>query len=146
MKYINKDFALKISTAVLFLAGIMDLIRGFMHTFNIRYAAEKFAKIELSSDSLVLMTAFGISNFLTGFLFLLIVWKVQKIAPYVLALIPFCYFIGSLGMRYSNVVMESEFNGQYMMAIYLTICLFTALFYFITAAIDKRKLTQTSIS
>ena len=64
----NKQAALKVSRVVLVLAGILDLIRGYAHTFNIRYAAEYVAGIEPIPDSLVLMGAFGISNFLTAFI------------------------------------------------------------------------------
>lgn len=127
---LKKDLALKINVAVLFLAGLMDLIRGFMHTYNVRYAAENMAGIEPISDSLVLMGSFGISNFLTAFIYFLVIWKAKKLAPYVLLLIPISYFIGGMGIQYQNVVMESEFKGQYMMAKYLFICLLTSLLYF----------------
>lgn len=142
MKILNKEIALKISSLVLSLAGAMDLLRGFMHTFRVRYAAENLAKIELSSDSLVLMSAFGISNFLTAFLFFLIVWKAREIVPYVLLIIPLSYVIGGIGMRFSNVVLESEFRGQHMMSVYLSICLLTAIYYFIVLYINKNKSTN----
>ena len=128
----SKEIALKINAVVLFLAGSMDMIRGYMHTYQVRHAAENFAKIELISDSLVLMSAFGISNFLTGFIYFLVLWKAKKLAPYVLLLIPISYFIGGMGMRLSNVQLESEFKGQYMMTYYLTICLVAALLYFLS--------------
>ena len=136
---INKDLALKISVVVLFLAGTMDVIRGFMHTFQVRVAAEQFAQIELTSDSLVLMSAFGISNFLTAFIYFLVIWKARDLAPYILLLIPISYFIGGLGMKYQNVQLESAFVGQYMMAKYLTICLVSALVYFTAKRHHKTK-------
>jgi hypothetical protein len=37
---LTKRIALKISLVVLFLAGLMDIKRGFAHTFNVRYSAE----------------------------------------------------------------------------------------------------------
>jgi hypothetical protein len=139
MKYINQKSALYISSLVLLLAGVLDIIRGIAHTFRVRHAAENFAKIEINSDNLVLMSAFGISNFLTGFIYFLIVWKAKKIVPYVLAIIPLSYFLGGIGMRYSNVVMESEFRGQHMMSIYIKVCFFTALYYFIASYIEKKR-------
>ena len=60
---LTKKIALKISLVVLFLAGLMDIKKGFAHTFNVWYSAEHLAGIEAISDSLVLMSAFGMSNF-----------------------------------------------------------------------------------
>ena len=128
---ITKELSLKISSITLVLAGLMDLRRGYAHTYNVEYSAVNLAGIEPISDSLVLMSAFGISNFLTGLIYLLIVWKARQLAPYVLLLIPFSYFVGGLGMRLSNVQLESQFIGQYIMAVYLAICLLAGLQYFI---------------
>lgn len=127
---INKELALKINVVVLFLAGSMDMIRGFMHTFQVRYAAVNLAGIEPISDSLVLMSSFGISNFLTAFIYFLVIWKAKDLAPYILLLIPISYFIGGMGMKFQQVQLESAFIGQYMMAKYLMICLITSLIYF----------------
>ena len=40
---------LKIASYVLIAVGIVDLIRGFMHTFNIQYAATNIAQVDLTS-------------------------------------------------------------------------------------------------
>ena len=136
----NKRLALKISSIVLLLAGIMDIWRGFVHTFQVKYATINGAGIEPNSDNLVLMGAFGISNFLTGFLYLLIVWKVKKIVPYVLLLIPVSYCMGSLGLKYSNVLIDpNKFKGQYIMSVYLGICVITVIFYFLIAIVNNQK-------
>ena len=136
----TEKLALKLCVIVLLLAGVMDVIRGFTHTFRVRYAAEYLAKIETSSDSLVLMSAFGISNFLTGFLFFLIIWKARKLVPYVLVIIPISYLLGGIGMQYSNVILDADkFKGQYIMSVYIGICVISALLYFIVAIINKNK-------
>ncbi len=127
---LNRPLAAKISAIVLLLAGLLDIKRGIAHTYNIRYSAEHLAGIELTSDSLVLMSAFGISNFLTGFIFLLIFWKAKHLAPYILVLIPLSYFIGGLGMQYQEVYLESRFVGRYLVAVYMAICVLTSLIYF----------------
>lgn len=132
---LSEKTALKISSIVLFAAGLMDIKRGIAHTFGVRYSAEVLAGIEPISDSLVLMSAFGMSNFLTGFIFLLIVWKARHLAPYVLLLIPVSYFIGGIGMNLQEVQLESRFVGQYIMRVYLLICTLTGLLYFLA----KRK-------
>lgn len=129
---LRKEIVLTINVVVLALAGLMDIRRGVAHTFNVRYSAEHLAGIEPISDSLVLMSAFGISNFLTGLIYFLVVWKAKQLAPYILLIIPFSYFIGGMGMRYQNVQMESAFIGRYLMAAYLSICLIASLIYFLS--------------
>jgi hypothetical protein len=119
---------------VLFCLGLMDFLRGFTHTFRVHHAALNLAQIDPHPDALVLMVAFGISNFLTGALFILIALRARHIAAIVLLLIPAAYLIGGIGMNYSGVTMQSPFIGQYIMRIYLSISLLTAVFYFICAA------------
>ena len=80
----------------------------------------------------MLMGAFGISNFLTGFLYFLVIWKAKHLAPYVLMLIPLSYFIGGLGIKLQNIQPEGAFVGRYMMAVYLGICIVSSLLYFIS--------------
>jgi hypothetical protein len=128
---IKKETAAKICTIILIMAGLMDMIRGFAHTFNVRYSAQHLAGIEPISDSLVLMSAFGISNFLTAFIYFLVVWRARHLAPYILLIIPFSYFIGGIGMKFQNVQLESQFQGQYMMSVYLGICFISGLLYFL---------------
>jgi hypothetical protein len=132
VKMFNKNNMLKINVVVLFLAGIMDIIRGYSHTYNVRYSAENLAGIEPISDSLYLMGAFGISNFLTGLLYFLVIWKARNLTPYVLLIIPISYLIGGLGISYQNVQPEAQFIGQHMMFIYLCICLISSLLYFVS--------------
>jgi hypothetical protein len=129
---IKKETAAKICKIILIMAGLMDLIRGFAHTFNVRYSAQHLAGIEPISDSLVLMSAFGMSNFLTAFTYFLVVWKAGHLAPYILLIIPFSYFIGGIGMKFQNVQLESQFQGQYMMSFYLGICFVSGLIFFLS--------------
>jgi hypothetical protein len=128
----NKKNLLKINVVVLFLAGVMDIIRGYSHTFNVRYSAENLAGIEPMADTLYLMGAFGISNFLTGLLYFLVICKARNLTPFVLLIIPISYIIGGLGIAYQNVQPEAPFVGQHMMAIYLAICVVASLLYFIS--------------
>ncbi|MGD9327345.1 MAG: hypothetical protein PVH48_00185 [Cyclobacteriaceae bacterium] len=137
--------ALRISTVVLFLASLMDIRRGIAHTFNVRYSAEYLAGIEPISDSLVLMGAFGISNFLTGFIYFLVIWKAKHLVPYVLLLIPFSYFIGGMGKNFQNVDMESAFVGRYIMAVYLSICMVTGLIYLLARIKTKRNMANEKV-
>lgn len=134
----NKERAVKINSIVLFCLGLVDLLRGFMHTYNINWAAVNIAKMEAHPDAMMLMGTFGISNFLTGFIYIYIAWKAKKHAPVLLFLIPAAYFIGVVGMKLSQVSMQSEFNGQYMMLGYMAICVISTVYYLISAKKDKK--------
>lgn len=127
----NKVIILKLNVIVLGVAGTIDLIRGYMHTFNVRYAATEIAGIEPIADSLVLMVAFGISNFLTGFFYFLIIRKASQLAPTALLLISISYFLGSVAMRYQHITLESPFVGRYMMMVYLSVCFLVSVTYFL---------------
>ncbi|MEL7120400.1 MAG: hypothetical protein AAFO07_13200, partial [Bacteroidota bacterium] len=97
------------------------------------------AGIEPIEDSLLLMGAFGISNFLSGFIYFLVIWKARDLVPYLLLLIPFSYLVGGMGIKYQNIQPEAPFVGQYMMSIYLIICLITGIAYFLS----KKKVNRT---
>lgn len=134
---LNSTRLLKLATVVAAVLGVIDLIRGAVHTFFIREIAVVASGIDPHPDALVLMSAFGISNFLTGFLLILIALKARQLVPHVLLLIPIAYLLGSLGMRLSQVTLESAFNGQYMMRIYLVVSLTTATVYFVTRKLES---------
>ena len=127
---LNKSLSLKINTIVLTVIAIVDIIRGYMHTFNINYASANIAKIDPHPDAMYLLGVFGMSNFLTAFIYLIIVWKAKHITPYILLIIPLGYLVGIIGLKIQDVQMQSDFNGQYMMFGYFTICLLTSLLYF----------------
>jgi hypothetical protein len=140
MKFLNNKAALNLCNVVLFFAGLMDIVRGYTHTFRVRYATANLAKAEVTTDNLVLMSAFGISNFLSAFLYFLIIWKAKKLAPLVLVIIPISYLVGGLGMQYSDVILDPDkFKGQYIMPVYLSICMIVALLYFVVTLIDKKR-------
>ncbi len=110
---------------LIFLAGL-DFLRGFMHTFAIHWAAENIARLDLSQaahDQLWLLGTFGISNFLTGSLFLLIAFKARHLSPWVLILIPATYALGAVGFKVAGLERDAAFNGFYFMVGYLTLCL-----------------------
>lgn len=120
----------RLPSTVLFILGTIDIIRGFMHTFNIHWAATNIANLDLTmaaQDQLFLLATFGISNFLTGFLFILISWKAKKITPYVIILIPLTYLLGIIAIKTAGIQKAAEFNGQYFMLGYLAACVITYL-------------------
>ncbi|MEM7182037.1 MAG: hypothetical protein AAF518_14060 [Spirochaetota bacterium] len=121
---------LNFSANLLLGLGILDLFRGFMHTFNIMWASQNVAKIEPLPDSLVLMGAFGISNYLTGAIYILVWKKAKFLAPYILGLIPMTYLLGAIGLQFAGVEAQAEFKGKYMMLVYNGLCMITAVTYF----------------
>ena len=112
--------------------GCLDLIRGFMHTIRLEYAATNIAGLDLStalaSDLLRLMGSFGISNFLTGSMLILIGWKARPIALAMMGIIPAAYLVGMVGIRVntaSYVTSQANWGGIPMMVGYLAICVIT---------------------
>lgn len=91
---------------VLILLGCYDLIRGFMHTFLLNYSALNIAGLNLTtpqaSDLLRLLGAYGVSNFLTGIMFIMIAYTSRKLSLAMLGIIPSVYFIGYLTIHAST--------------------------------------------
>ncbi|HSR09351.1 MAG TPA: hypothetical protein VLM42_19620 [Bryobacteraceae bacterium] len=113
---------------VLFMLGLVDLLRGVLHTFFVNWAVRTFAKLDLSTarlDQLTLLAAFGISNLLTGVIFILISVEAAPLSEYILLAIPCAYLAGIIGMRTSGVKPQSAFYGRYFMLGYLAVCLLT---------------------
>lgn len=117
----------KLPAKVLFLIGIVDLIRGFMHTYLLTWSATNIAKlnIAINTDQVFLLGVFGISNFLTGSIYLLISWKARKLSPYILILIPLTYLLGLIGIWINKIHAQAAFEGQYFMYGYFTVCIIT---------------------
>ncbi|MHA1105902.1 MAG: hypothetical protein ACTSPN_09330, partial [Promethearchaeota archaeon] len=60
--------------------GCIDLFRAFMHTFMLEYAALNIFVIDLSGgvdNQILLLGVFGISNYITGIMFILIGLKAR---------------------------------------------------------------------
>jgi len=115
--------------------GTLDLLRGIMHTFLIRFAATNIAGLDLSTsqagDLLVLMGSFGISNYISGLALILMGWKSRELAWIMLGVIPAAYLIGGLAIKFSSAefaITQSAWGGKPMMIIYMAICVLTFLF------------------
>ncbi len=117
---------------ILLLLGCVDLLRGFMHTFVLTWSATNFAQLDLttaSSDQLFLLGIFGISNWLTGMLYILISRKARELSPYVLIIIPAAYLIGLFGIGMGGVHGQAAYDGKYFMLGYFAVCIITFLFF-----------------
>jgi hypothetical protein len=137
-----KDTDTKLPSTVLFILGCLDLLRGFLHTFLVPWAAATFAKLDLStakSDQLWLLGIFGVSNFLTGFIFILVSKKARELSPYVLIIIPLTYGLGLMGLKLNGITPNAAFEGKYFMYLYFLVCLGTAGFYFYRKYTHKTK-------
>ncbi len=124
-------FSNNLGSRVLFILGLVDLLRGVLHTFFIHWANDTFAHLNLSTngqDQLMLLSAFGISNLLTGSIYILISMKAKELARPVLILILGSYFIGWLGIQYAGVTPNADFLGRYFMAGYFLLCLLALAF------------------
>lgn len=116
----------KLPATTLFILGMVDLIRGFMHTFLLNWSATNVAKLNVAntgSDQIFLLGVFGISNFLTGIIYILISRKARELSPYVLVIIPLTYLFGLIGIWSNHVYAKSAFEGQYFMYIYFAVCI-----------------------
>ena len=91
-----------ISIMAVFL-GVIDLLRGFMHTVVLPYSATHIACLDLSGptapDLLRLLGLFGISNYITGATLILTGLYARPIALVLLGLIPAFYGLGLLSIH-----------------------------------------------
>jgi hypothetical protein len=100
---------------VLLMIGGLDVLRGFMHTFLLTWSADNVAKFDMATtpqDQIFLLGVFGISNFLTGFIYLLISRKARELSPYILAMIPLTCLLGLVGIWSGNVHGQAGFEGN----------------------------------
>jgi hypothetical protein len=112
--------------------GILDLVRGFMHTILLEYAAGNIAGLDLSSsvayDLLQLMGVFGISNYITGVMLIVLGWKAHPLALTMLGVIPAAYLIGMVGINInaaSYTTTQANWGGAPMMMVYMVVCIIT---------------------
>lgn len=127
MKEKMKDIYWLPANILLFIGGL-DVLRGFMHTFLLTWSAANFAKFDMATvpqDQVFLLGVFGISNFLTGFIYFLISRKARELSPYVLIIIPLTYILGLIGIWSGNVHGQAAFDGKYFMLAYFSVCIIT---------------------
>jgi hypothetical protein len=117
----------KFAWIILTVLGCLDLIRGFIHTFLLEYAAEYIMGLDLlvaRDDQLLLLGTFGISNFITGCMLILIGLKARNIVPYIFLIIPVSYILG--GRLISQVASSTaRLGGLPMMIVYILVCIGT---------------------
>ena len=131
----NKTNLPKVISIIAIALGGLDLIRGFMHTFLIRFAATNIAGLDLSTaqagDLLVLMGSFGISNYISGLALIVMGWKSRELAWIMMGVIPAAYLVGGLAIRFYSAdiaISQSAWGGKPMMIAYMAICILTFLY------------------
>ena len=122
----------KFVSIVAIVLGCIDLLRGFMHTTLLEHAASNIAGLDLSTfqagDLLQMMGGFGISNYLTGIMLILIGWKARPLALTMLGVVPAAYAVGIVGIRVNSASYapsQSAWGGVPMMIVYVSICAIT---------------------
>jgi len=105
--------------------GCVDLIRGFIHTFMLEFAALNIFEIDLSGgvdNQMFLLGIFGISNYLTGIMLILIGLKARPLVPIMLPVIPIIYFGGAALISRTTTPTAQLGGGPYML-IYFALCI-----------------------
>ncbi len=130
----------KFAWIILTCLGCLDLIRGFIHTFLLEYAAEFMMGLDLAvarDDQLLLLGTFGSSNYIIGCMLILIGLKARNIAPYVFLIIPVSYILG--GQLISRVATSTaRLGGVPMMTIYILVCIGTFVAILIWNQLNKK--------
>jgi hypothetical protein len=118
-------------SVVAFTLGCVDMIRGVSHTILSSHAATHVAGLNLSGpaghDQLVLMTAFGASNFISAAALIYLSIRDRFGALMLLAIIPVAYLAARIGLAVNGAGLDGQgvFLGRYMMAGYLAVCVAT---------------------
>jgi hypothetical protein len=131
----------KFAWIVLTILGCVDIFRGIMHTVLLEYAATNIAGLDLSvagQDQMFLLGVFGISNYLTGIMFILIGLKARNLVPIMLLVTPVVYLLSSR-IILLTAQPQSAFAGQSFMLVYIVVCLVTFISIFIHSSLTKRK-------
>jgi hypothetical protein len=105
--------------------GCIDLIRGFIHTFLLEFAALNIFVIDVSGgvdNQMFLLGIFGISNYLTGIMFILIGLKARPLVPIMLPAIPIVY-LGGTALISRTTSPTAQLGGGPYMLIYFALCI-----------------------
>jgi hypothetical protein len=107
--------------------GGIDLLRGFIHTVLLEYATVNIFGLDFSggvNNQMFLLGIFGISNYLTGILFILIGLKARALVPIILPVILATYFVGTAIIARVATPTAQLGGGPYML-VYFTVCIVT---------------------
>jgi len=127
---LEKDNVPGFVSVVAIMLGCYDLLRGFMHTFLLLYSSVNIAGLNLSTsqaaDLLHLLGAFGISNYISGVMLILVAWQARPLALIMLGVIPTAYIIGGAAIILSSANYphtQANWGGAPMMVAYNIFCI-----------------------
>jgi hypothetical protein len=109
--------------------GCIYLIRGFMHTVLLEFAAKNIFVIDLSGgveNQMFLLGIFGISNYLTGIMLIFIGLKARELVSILLPVIPLVYWFGTAVISRVATPTSQLGGGPYML-VYFAVCIATFL-------------------
>jgi hypothetical protein len=112
---------------VLIALDCFDLLRGFIHTVLLDYAATNIFVIDVSGgieNQMFLLGIFGTSNYITGILFILIGLRTRELVPIVLPLIPLVYVFGT-ALISRVITPTAQLGGGFYMLVYFVVCIVT---------------------
>ena len=113
--------------------GCFDLVRGLVHTVFAGDKGAVIAGLDLAGptgrDQLVLMIAFGSSNFITGAALIILGLTNRLGALILMSVIPLALFVAGAGLERwgGDLVGQGTFPGANNMRIYLIICVVTVM-------------------
>lgn len=119
----------KFAWIIMICLGCFDLFRGFMHTVILEFAATNIFVIDLSGgvdNQMLLLGIFGISNYLTGIMFILIGLKARQLVPIMLPVIPAIYLLGAALISRVATPTAQLGGGPYML-VYFVVCIAASL-------------------
>lgn len=111
---------------VLMFFGFFNLVRGFLHTVLVEFAATNIAGLDLSvvrADQLVLLMTYGYSNFVTGIIFLLIALKARNLVPPAILLVSVFSITNGITLELMNPT--AAFVGRYLAPVWFAVGIIT---------------------
>jgi len=115
----------KFAWILLIALGCIDLFRGFIHTVLLEYAAYNIFVIDTTGgieNQIFLLGLFGITNYLTGIMLILIGLSARHLVPIILPVLPFIHIAGSALVR-NVAIPTAELGGLTFMTIYFATCI-----------------------
>ncbi len=136
----------KFTWIILLIFGCFDIIRGLMHTVFMEQAIATLAHLDFTAgninDQLFQMNVLGVSNLISGILFIVVALKAKQYADFALLYPVISHIIGILAIRINNIEASSDFLGKYVMGIYMGVCISTFIVSRIFTAKARKKSAQ----
>ena len=117
---------------VLIFFGLFNLVRGFMHTFLVEYAAENIAGLDLSvarAEQLILMMNYGFENLVAGVAFILIALKARHLVPPTILLVTIIAAVSPIAIELLNPT--AAFAGRLLAPVWFALGVITLIWIYL---------------